>query len=510
MDSEDKKKLKKLIARRHPDYEETVSHWDFLDACYQGGREWFKKHVFQYVKEGDNEFKERVKRAFRFNHSREIVDLVNKYIFKAEIVRNEKDAPPSVKRFWKSATRNDLNIDQYMRQISIKSSTFGRVWAVVDNTAGGQKVNTVAEEAALGIRTYSYVLKPQDVLDMSYDDFGDLNWILLKEVARDDVDPMESSGGAISRYKLWTRTEWTIFQQTKTGNTINVDIYDEGVHDLGVVPVVKIDHIETDDLYKSPSLIGDIAYLDRAVANYLSNLDAIIQDQTFSQLAMPAQGLLPGDKDFDKLTEMGTKRMFTFDGEGGVAPFYLSPDPKQAEIIVTVVQKIINEIYHSVGMAGERTKSDNSAGIDNSSGVAKAYDFERVNALLASKADALDRAEEKIVHLVKLWSGDEIGEDDENLIHYPQDFDVRGLYDEFDIASQLSLVAAPDSVRREQMKSLIDKLFPRLEKKLKEEMISDLKEWPPAAPEPISGGSVLTDALGKSQSPDGDDDASSG
>jgi hypothetical protein len=41
----------------------------------------------------------------------------------------------------------------------------------------------------------------------------------------------------------------------------------------------------------STPLIADIAYLDRAAANYLSNLDAIIQDQTFSQLVIPAEAL---------------------------------------------------------------------------------------------------------------------------------------------------------------------------------------------------------------------------
>ena len=50
---------------------------------------------------------------------------------------------------------------------------------------------------------------------------------------------------------------------------------------------------QSESPYFSPSLIDDIAYLDRAVANYLSNLDAIIQDQTFSQLAIPVQSLLP-------------------------------------------------------------------------------------------------------------------------------------------------------------------------------------------------------------------------
>ncbi|MCF6933136.1 hypothetical protein L4L51_29350, partial [Klebsiella pneumoniae] len=112
----------------------------------------------------------------------------------------------------------------------------------------------------------------------------------------------------------------------------------------------------------------------------------IIQDQTFSQLAIPVQSLLPGDENHKKVLEFGTKRVFTYDGENGAQPFYLSPDPKQASMIISTVQQIINEIYHSVGVAGERTKQDNAKGIDNSSGAAKLYDFQRVNSLLINKS----------------------------------------------------------------------------------------------------------------------------
>ncbi|MBO6507499.1 MAG: hypothetical protein JJ979_03270, partial [Roseibium sp.] len=238
--------------------------------------------------------------------------------------------------------------------------------------------------------------------------------------------------------------------------------------------------------YSSPSLINDIAYLDRAVANYLSNLDAIIQDQTFSQLAMPAQGLLPGETAYDQMKEMGTKRIFIYDGSGSGKPEYLSPDPKQAGVIIEVINKIVSEIYHTIGMAGERTKQDNAVGIDNSSGVAKAYDFERVNSLLASKAASLENAENSLVELVCLWSGEEVPKDE--LVKYPENFDVRSLADEFAIAEQLALIDAPDGVRREQMKQVIDKLFPRLKKELREEMEKQLEDWPPEPPEGMGIG----------------------
>lgn len=180
-----------------------------------------------------------------------------------------------------------------------------------------------------------------------------------------------------------------------------VQLIGADTHGLGEVPVVLADNILTDEMYGSPSLIADIAYLDRAVANYLSNLDAIVQDQTFSQLAMPAQSTIPGEDIATKVQELGIKRIFTFDGQAG-EPMYISPDPKQAQLILDVVNRIIVEIYHTVGLSSERTQQDNVVSALNTSGVSKAYDFERVNSLLAAKADSLEIIENKIARLVCL------------------------------------------------------------------------------------------------------------
>lgn len=470
------KKLKKFLERRHPEYEEMLPHWEFLEDCYEGGREWFKKNIFRYIKEGDIEFKDRLSRAYRFNHTREVVDLVDKHLFKQVITRSP-DTPDPIKRFWKSATLNKLKIDDYARKISNQSSIYGRVWVVVDNITTGV-ITSIADEKTAGARTYSYIVTPEHALDMSYDDEGNLNWILIHEQVRDDADPMESSGNEIDRYRLWTRNDWTLFTINKEGRKVSVEVDGPTPHSLGVVPVFPADNIMSDEQYCAPSLIDDVAYLDRAVSNYLSNLDAIIQDQTYSQLAMPAQGMIPGEDSYDKLVQMGTKRIFLFDAEGGGQPFYLSPDVKQAELILSVVHKVINEIYHTVGLAGERTKDDNSQGIDNSSGVAKAYDFERVNSLLAAKAGSLEVIENRLAWFVAKWNGIELSDED-SFVSYPDNFDVRGLFDEFEIAAKLGLVDAPDALRRTQMEFLVDKLYPRLAKDLRAKIIGELKDWPP-------------------------------
>lgn len=474
--TDEQKKLKALIARRHPEYEEKIEHWKFLEETYEGGRGWFEDNIFRYIKEGDQEYADRVLRCYRFNHSREVVDLINKYLFKQNITRSE-DAPESVKAFWKKATKSGLSITEFMRQASKQTSMQGRIGIVVDTTAPAGKILSKADEKAAGVRTYAYAVGPEQLLDYSFDQDGQLNWVLIRECVRDDADPFESSGEEKDRFRLWSKKGWKLYEEQTQGRRKVVVLIEEGDYEIGVVPVILADHIINDEDYESPAMIDDIAYLDRAVANYLSNLDAIIQDQTFSQLAMPAQNVLPGEDNYTKLVEMGTKRVFLYDGEGGAAPFYLSPDVKQAELIVTVINKIIGEIYHTVGLAGERTKQDNAMGIDNSSGVAKAYDFERVNALLAAKADSLEAIENKIAYLVALWNGEETRIKDD-IVSYPDNFDTRGLYDEFDIAARLMLIDAPDTIRREQMMMVLDKLFPQLKADLRKKIEAELKDWP--------------------------------
>jgi hypothetical protein len=469
------KQLQEFLKRRHPEYENRIKHWNFLEATYEGSRDWFKANIFKYLKEGRKEFNDRVARAYRFNHTREIVELVQKYLFKGDVVRKD-DAPDYVKGFWKRVTRSNLSIDQFIRLISSTTSQLGRCAVFVDSTKT-DAVRTKADEKAAGARVYAYIVKPQNILDYGFDDDdGELAWILVAETYRDDKDPITASGKVKVRYRLWTKTEWVLFEVKETrGGSTRVNIADRGNVAINRVPCFFADHLIGENLYWAPGLIDEIAYLDRATANYLSNLDAIIQDQTFSQLAMPAQSVLPGEKGYDALIEAGTKRTFLYDSEGG-EPKFLSPDPKQAQLIITVVNKIIAEIYQTAGASGERTKQDNAVGIDNSSGVAKAYDFDKLNSLLTSKAQSLQQVENKIVELVALWTGEAVPED--NLVAYPETFDVRSLFDEFTVAQNLALMDAPKTVRGEQMKQVIEKLFPGIAKAIKDKMVAELKDWP--------------------------------
>jgi len=480
--------LLKLTKRRHPEYDDSVEHWRFMESCYKGGREWMEKNLFTYHKEGPREFAERKKRAYRFPHSREVVSLVNKYVFKGSIERRDKkELPAEIKEFWGAATMMKRPIVDLMDSISTWTSCLGRIWIVVDNNVPAG-VLSEADRKASGGRTYAYFLKPTQVYDFAYDEDGELEWFLNGEFKRDDEDPLNGTGKVKEQFRLWTKTFWAVIKVDGEGKDQTASLADYGEHNLGMVPVFPADHMASDELYTVPGLLEDVAYMDRAVANYLSNLDVIIQDQTFSQLAIPFQGLLPtagnddddeGNEELNQIQQMGHNRVFAFNAEGGAEPKFISPDVKQAGMIITTITKIVGEIYHSIGMAGERTKEDNAAGIDNSSGVAKAYDFEKLNAMLAAKARSLQMVEKNLIRMVMAWNGRVLElEKIEDYVTYPQSFDVRNLADEMDNAQRLSVMNAPKKLRQAQMVGVARKLFPQMAESDMEEIIEDIEdEW---------------------------------
>jgi hypothetical protein len=125
--------------RRHPAYDGLLAHWAVCTESYEGGPEWFERNLFKYIKEGDTEFADRKKRAMRINHTREAVDLVQKYLFKSPIKRDRDGAHEQVTKFWARAARSGEGIDELMRLISTSNSLTGRVGLVIDNARGIQR-----------------------------------------------------------------------------------------------------------------------------------------------------------------------------------------------------------------------------------------------------------------------------------------------------------------------------------------------------------------------------------
>lgn len=476
------KEIETLIQRRHPDFQKWIEHWKFCRLAYEGGREWFnQKNLFKFYREGLREYEERVKRSYRANHTKRVVEAVNQFLFKSKPQR-AADAPAILRDFWGRATLSGMTMDSFAKQIDIWLSVFGLVYAVVDRpgdamvAADGKLVAGDAEALP-----YSYLVFPTHVLDLAFDDAGHLRWILVAEDYRDDADPLKSSGKPLVRYRLWTRSEWILFGPEDADHPEKITRLDSGEHGLGVVPVVPITETEG-ARYSAPSLIGDVAYLDRTVTNYACLLDEIIYEQTFSQLVMPAEGILPGTDPANQIIAAAKERIFLFSGgDGNNRPSYISPDASQAQLIIDAIDRLTRTIYAATGTdGGEANSQAMSKGREYASGVVRSYDHAGIENILRAKAAALERAEDQIMALVLLWMGQDNVEIDPSWVRYPTQFDIRGLSQDLEVAKALSDLSAPVAVMREQMKGMTEKLFPRMSPEELQRINEAIDSWEPA------------------------------
>lgn len=444
------KKGVNLIQRRLPGHDVLSGEWEFFCKSYLGGLAYIDTNLFQYFKEGDEEFARRKARAYRENHCRRIVDLINSYLFKKEAVRDTTNTLALA--FHDNIDGKGKSIAQFMKIVSQWASVFGRIFIVVDKpklpeeeTTGTQKDNINPKA-----KPYCYVVFPQDVLDYSLDEYGDLKWILIREYSRDDESPFNHDNGIETKYRLWMPGVCYLFND----KGIEIDTYDTG---LKIVPILYVDN-EAGGTYSGTSLLNDIAYLDRSIFNNWSRLDVIVNEQTFSQLIFPIEGLPPeiieDTKLREKFLQLAVNRVILYSASAGSPPAFISPDASQADFILRMIERQVKQLYSSLGMENEVGEHTQQA-----SGVAKAYDFDKLSKLLASKADNLEEAETKINKIFSEWISVPI----EVITDYPDEFDVRSLADELAVATELVLLNISESFMKEVMKAVVRKAMPKLE-----------------------------------------------
>lgn len=457
-----------INTKQHPEYVALSQEWSFYLDSYLAPLDYYaSKYLSKYYKEGPEAFSERQGRAYRENHSKRIVDMINGYLFKEPPTR--KISNKLMDRFIKNADGKGNSLDSFMKGVSMYSSICGRVYVVVDKRDAETITGTQLDNLKSDV--YCYTVLPQNVLDIAFDDWGNVKWAIVREVRRNDDDPFTADTEHKEFYRLWQKGGWTLYDE----NGVEADSGETG---MDFVPIFAVDNEEHPSNYTGQSLISDIAYLDKAVFNNWSRLDVIVNDQTFSQLIFPMEGLaIPEIVTDEELREQFLSRstdgvLFFGGGKDAVRPEYISPDASQAEFILKMIKYQTSQIYASMGVQSEVATNNGS---DRQSGISKAYDFDRINKLLANKADNLEQAERKIFQAFKAW----LNIEDEIEIDYPEEFDVKSLSQEILFAQELSVMDISHTFNKELLKTLALKALPKLSEELKDKILKEIEEKTP-------------------------------
>ena len=455
-----KDKQTEAVLREHPGYMKLAKEYAFFEESYKGGADYVdSENLFQHSFEDGDGFGKRKLRAYYYNYCAPIVNAYNSFIYRQEIQRDfgGLEGDPLFEQFMDNADKQGNSYETFFPRMSKWASVNGLRFLLVDKPA--EVADTKRGEIEASIYPYFVHIDPQNVLDWGLDEFGNLKWIKIKE-GSGDPETFQDERDAGERYRIWYADRWELWEVKEVNGEKKAVMTDEGAHPVGEVPVIPVVHVSEEPM-RGFSLLNDIAYVNRALFNWCSLLDEILYRQTFSQLVMPEDPANPvGDM------TLGTEKGLTFPMNSTHPPEFISPDASQAQVLMAQVEKGVEEIYRLATLRG-------AIGVEEqSSGVARSYDFMITNNTLSDKAHNMEAVEVRALRFWAKWQGIE---DPEVSVQYPTEFEISALADE--IQNIISVQTMQISERFEQIlkERIVKRMAPRLGKDDMETILAEIK-----------------------------------
>jgi len=443
---------RELVESRHPLYRSRSPFWRLAWMSYRGGPEYLAApNLFSHRLEHADDHRRRMARSYYLNYCRPVVDTYASYLFKT----NPTVLPDEpIRNLVENADGRGHHLFAVMKQAFTLSAVYGQVIVGADRPRSVVKPATRAEELALGLSDYFYLVIPQDFLNWSMSEGGDLSWCLVRQRIRRATpeDPGGEEGGA-ETYRLWTADFWRDLDGQG-------EVVTEGENPYGRVPFVSCRFRESDDAIVGESLLGSIVHINREIFNLSSMLSEILYRQTFSQLV--AEGSAHEYGEGGDIGRLGTSSIFLYP-EGRKPPQFISPDAAQARMLMEQIDNLIDEIYRMACLTRGRAREGTLV-----SGISKAFDFLDTNQALSDAAHGVERTFVKAIRIAAPeWGGS---------IQFPGDFGVTDSGELLNQVERASRLPIGPAFKRRLLEKLARSVLSELPPTQRDEVVREIGE----------------------------------
>jgi hypothetical protein len=423
-------------------YTPPSSQYTFLEDAYTGGGG-FKdgSYLMPHPRETPDKYIARKQMAYYLNYVKVVVNSLTEPIFRKPAVRdwgNRKQDTDLFSMFMLDVDGNNTSIEKFMKRVAHIAQLNAVAFIVVDNEP--EQPATRAQAIKTRSFPYMFVIKPQQVTEWKVDKRGRITKFVY------EVYSSSSSGGAIDEKETWTwtPTEWSV----RVGDSVT-----QSSHSLKQVPVVPVFASEEDPNNLLPeSEIYQIAKANLAIFNICSELREVLRNQAFSILTYPITGKIGAEEALELV--VGTENVLPFDGESKSPPSFISPPVDPVTQLQAELKRLIEEIYRQASLLSV-------TGVQvQSSGVAKAWDFDQTNQVLSDLANSCEHAEVKVAKLFELWTNDTV----DFVCNYPDDFGI------------VDIIAKLDEVTKALDLNIGGKFNIEVKRKAAEVVLGDLPE----------------------------------
>ncbi len=277
-------KAKAIFSRECDFYKENLDVWKKAAAALNGGRNYLKNVLKKHPSETEDEHKARVDVSYNINLIKYSTGRFGDYIF-SKPPRRENVKLNIVQDF----DRRKAHADSVMRTIFDYHTIFSLVWVFVDMPEFEGNLINVKTKEVQKVRPYVRVVPPMAVPDWSFNEVGELDWVILSERVIEKSDPFMQDE-EIERRILYTKHYWQRFEKRLKEGVSYKDrytAYPPVPNQLGRVPVIPYSELLPENIVTTPK-IADILTVHDAVLFGESELLTNILKQTYGQLVLPA------------------------------------------------------------------------------------------------------------------------------------------------------------------------------------------------------------------------------
>lgn len=514
-----------LLRRKRRDFEtEATWHKFLIDACYGTGGfsgriappeisvlGWAAKLYEQYTaapsyldkfaRESDEKFKSRATVVSYRNYVGPFVELIVGFVNKYKMTRTEEGEP--LIEWLDDADGNGTTWDTLLSEtIRPTAARLGYCPVQFDMpdtlaTAETEEMSLAQrEELRTDVKPRAIPLFPINLLDWECDDRGAFVWAKI----RTDHDVRTSAmyeSIREERYSIWYRDRVEKYVIRKGTNVSEAVEGPETVnHTWGAVPIVVFRGEPTPgERVRGRSIVSDAAVEARTHFNVSSEKRDHERGQVFAILGIPVSSV----KDDIGTLLVGNHNAVKIPMAANMPLHYVAPPGSVAAALETSLAASVKEMYRI-----SRIEYDAPTRADTS-GVARAYQFEQTNSRLRALAGGWARSEQEALRLVAKALGDSTSE--KMTVTPPSDFSVDDLAT--DLANVAAVLEQPigDTARGEILKRTVDKVAPNMTQEQRAAVDSEIDdELLQAEQDEALQKEAAQAALDQSQNPDNGQD----
>lgn len=456
------------IEREHPEYAARKAMWRRYKDLYAGGEQ-LRANASEYLvkrhKEPLDVYGERLDRVFYENYLGSIIDWYAATLFRREPVLSFEGANEAGRAFYgKFAEDCDLKgscISDFFRRLLIEALVSGRSYALVDfPRATGPAASRAEEEADGRSRAYLVEYSPQDIINWSFDEKGNYEWVVIRSSGLREPGAGETEWVKETRWVYYGKEEFSSYWRPDTAKeTKGPELVDRGTHGLAKLRRVPLFELKVSDGLWLANKAGLLQL------EHFNKSNALAWALTMGLFASP---VVYSEREWKQI--VGESYYIQLGPEDRFG--WTEPEGHVYQIAAENLNRLKDEIYRVCYLMTQAGGA--FSGNIPQSGLSKQRDFTITQEVLRTYGDAVKDTMKRVLRAVEAAREDNLAVDVSGL----DEFDIGDFSSELeDGIKLLELGAGSNTLRKQILKKLSMKYLCDVRQEIKDQIAKELESW---------------------------------